>query len=126
MISIIINRVLNHQSPIIYGDGEQTRDFVNVQDVVEANMLALGSKNVVGEIFNIGTGEATSVNHLTEMLLQVLGKTGLKPVRKDPRPGETSKGSKADISKARRVLGYTPRITLKEGIAKLVESSGYT
>jgi len=121
VIPIFINRLLSNEPPIIYGNGEQKRDFVNVQDIVDANMLALRSKNAVGHVFNIGTGKATSVNQLAKIVLQIFGKKDLQPVHTDPRPGDTKEGSYADISKARRVLGYDPKISLEDGIIKLVE-----
>jgi len=121
VIPIFIERLLSNQPPSINGDGEQKRDFVNVQDVVHANMLALKSKNAVGQLFNIGTGKATSINQLAKIVLQIFGKEDLQPVHTDPRPGETKEGSYADISKARTVLGYDPKISLEEGITKLTE-----
>jgi len=121
VIPIFIERVLSNQPPIIYGDGEQKRDFVNVQDVVEANILALRTKNAVGRVLNIGTGKATSVNQLAKIVLRTFGKKDLKPVHTDPRLGETKHGSYADISKAKIVLGYDPKISLGEGITKLTE-----
>jgi len=121
VIPIFVNRLLSNEPPIIYGNGEQKRDFVNVQDIVDANMLALRSKNAVGHVFNIGTGKATSVNQLAKIVLQIFGKKDLQPVHTDPRPGDTKEGSYADISKARRVLGYDPKISLEDGIIKLVE-----
>jgi len=117
---IFINRALHEQPPVIHGNGEQTRDFVNVQDVVDANMLALWSKNAVGEVFNIGTGTPTSIDQLAKTILQILGKESLKPIYTDSRPGDIP-ASYADISKARRALGYNPKVTLKEGITKLVD-----
>jgi len=121
VIPTFINRVLNDQPPIIHGNGEQTRDFVSVQDVVDANMVALRSKNAVGQVFNVGTGKAASVNQLAKTVLKILEKTNLKPVHTEPRLGDTSTGSCADISRARKVLGFNPRVSLEEGLTKLVE-----
>jgi len=121
VIPIFIKRLLSNEPPIIYGNGEQKRDFVNVQDVVDANMLASKSKNAVGQVFNIGTGKATSVNQLAKIVLRIFGKKDLQPVHADPRSGDTTEGSCADISEARRVLGYDPKISLEEGIIPLVE-----
>jgi UDP-glucose 4-epimerase len=78
VITIFINRLLKNEPPIIYGDGEQTRDFVHVQDVVEANMLSLVKKTAVGEVLNIATGTPTTINQLAAMLQKVM-KTNLKP-----------------------------------------------
>lgn len=120
VISIFINRLLENKPPIICGDGEQTRDFINVKDVVEANMLALSKRKAVGEVFNISTGEATTINKLTETIQKIMGKTSLKPVHAEPRPGDI-KHSYGDISKARRNLEYKPKVQLEKGLSELVK-----
>jgi len=121
VISIFINRLLENKPPIICGDGEQTRDFINVKDVVEANMLALSKRKAVGEVFNISTGEATTINKLTETIQKIMGKTSLKPVHAEPRPGDI-KHSYGDITKARRKLEYEPKVQLEKGLSELVKS----
>jgi len=121
VISIFINRLLENKPPIIYGDGEQTRDFINVKDVVEANMLALSKREAVGEVFNISTGEAITINKLTETIQKLMGKTSLKPVHAEPRPGDI-KHSYGDITNARRNLEYEPRVQLENGLSELVKS----
>jgi len=120
VITIFVNQLLQNQSPTIFGDGRQTRDFVYVEDVVNANMLALTKREATGEVFNIATGTATTINKLVENLLEIMGKKGLKPVHKDPRPGDI-RHSYASIEKAGKILGYKPVFTLKEGLTKLVE-----
>ena len=120
VISIFINRLLENKPPIICGDGEQTRDFINVKDVVEANMLALSKRKAVGEVFNISTGEATTINKLTETIQKIMDKTSLKPVHAEPRPGDI-KHSYGDISKARRNLEYKPKVQLEKGLSELVK-----
>lgn len=120
VITIFINRLMNNQPPIIYGDGEQMRDFTYVQDVVEANILAMEKKSAPGEVFNIGTGVATTINQLATLLLQIVGKVNLKPVYENPRPGDIRR-SYADVSKARGILGYQPKVALRDGLEKLVE-----
>lgn len=120
VITIFINRLLGNQPPIIYGDGKQTRDFINIQDVVDASILALVRENAVREVFNIATGIGTTVNQVANMLQEIIGKTRLKPVYTGPRMGDI-RHSYADISKARRVLGYYPKVSLRDGLAKLVE-----
>ena len=120
VISIFVNRLLKNKPPIICGDGEQTRDFINVKDVVEANMLALSKRKAVGEVFNISTGEATTINKLTETIQKIMDKTSLKPVHAEPRPGDI-KHSYGDISKARRNLEYKPKVQLEKGLSELVK-----
>ena len=120
VITIFINQFLGNQPPIIYGDGEQTRDFVNIQDIVDASMLALVEKQAVGEVFNIATGLATTVNQLAKALQKIMSKTNLKPIYKKPRTGDI-RHSYADVSKARRLLGYEPKFSLNDGLSKLVK-----
>jgi nucleoside-diphosphate-sugar epimerase len=120
VISIFINHLLENKPPIIYGDGEQTRDFVNVKDVVEANMLALSKRNVAGEVFNISTNEATTINTLARSLQKLMGKTNLEPVYAEPRVGDI-RNSYADISKAKKNLKYTPKVQLEMGLNELIK-----
>ena len=120
VISIFINRLLNDEPPIIYGDGKQTRDFTHVQNIVQASLLALNKKDAVGEVFNVATGVATSINELAAMLQGIMDKTCLKTVHNSPRPGDI-RHSYADITKAKKVLGYDPKFSLREGLAQLVE-----
>ena len=119
VITIFTSQLLNDKPPIIHGDGEQTRDFVNIQDVVDASMLALTRKNAVGEVFNIGRGIATSVNQVASMLQEITGKTKLEPVHTNPRTGDI-RHSYADITKARKILGYNPKVDLKAGLTQFV------
>lgn len=119
-ITIFTNRLLRNMPPIIYGDGEQTRDFVYIQDVIEANILALNNKNAVGEVFNIGTGKNISVNQVANTLKEIMNKEPLKTIHTDPRPTDIRHGY-ADISKAKKILGYNPKFSIKEGLTKLVK-----
>jgi UDP-glucose 4-epimerase len=119
-ITIFLNQLLRNQPPTILGDGEQTRDFVYVEDVVSANMLGLIEKKAVGEVFNISTGKATTINKIVQMLQEIMGKTSLKPIHEEPRPGDIQH-SYASIEKARRILGYEPKFSLEKGLKKLAE-----
>jgi len=118
-IIIFTNRLLKNMSPIIYGDGLQTRDFVNVKDVVEANMLALNNKNAAGDFFNIGVGKGISIKHVAEVLKDLLNKNDIKIIHADSRPTDIRHGY-ADISKAKKELGYSPKIPIEEGLTELV------
>ena len=118
--TIFVNQLLRNQPPTINGDGEQTRDFVYVEDVVAANMLALERKNAVGEAFNIATGKATTVNKLVQTLQKTMDKTDLKPLHKKPRPGDILH-SYASIEKARKTISYEPTFTLEKGLKKLAQ-----
>jgi nucleoside-diphosphate-sugar epimerase len=119
-ITIFLNKLSGGQRPLIFGDGEQTRDFVYVEDVVEANMLALNSAKAVGEAINIGTGVPYTINELVQRLQEKLDKKRLKPIYKSSRQGDV-RNSYASIEKAKRMLGYKPKYSLQEGINKLVE-----
>jgi len=119
VIMTFISNVLNNRSPEIYGDGEQTRDFVHVRDVVKANILAAERENAIGEVFNIGSGIETSVNELCRLVLELTGREDLEPICKPPREGDIRR-SWADISKARAVLGYEPEVSLRDGLIELI------
>jgi len=111
-----VTKILNKKKPIIYGDGEQSRDFTFVSNVVEANLLASQAQNVSGEVFNIACGSRTTVNVLVDEIKTVLSKD-IPSNFTDPRPGDV-KHSHADISKAQERLNYKPLITFKEGLEK--------
>jgi nucleoside-diphosphate-sugar epimerase len=108
------------QQPTIYGDGKQSRDFVYVKDVVAANMAAMLSKNAGrGEVFNIALGEQISLLNLIDVFGKIKGKT-FEPVFKEVRKGDI-RHSLADISLAKKVLGYTPQYSLLDGIKALLD-----
>ena len=119
VITQFASRLRRGEPPIIYGDGEQTRDFIYVKDAVEANMLVLQNPRCSGETVNIGTGKPTTINDLAKVLMEMSGRTDMKPVYNTYRTGDI-KESYADIRKAEKVLGYKPRITLREGVRKLL------
>jgi len=88
VIAIFTDRLSKGQRPTIHGDGEQTRDFIHVSDVVKANIRALETKKGIGEAFNVGTGQATSVNRLHSALAELLGKSDVSPLYARARPGD--------------------------------------
>jgi len=114
VIPRFISRVSRGEPPIIYGDGEQTRDFVFVNDVVEANILAAHAD--VNGIFNIGSGESITINQLAKLIISSTG-NGLKPIHSESNPGDVRQ-SLADIFKA-KALGYAPRYSLERGLREL-------
>ena len=120
VISIFLNRILRGMSPVVYGDGEQTRDFVYVRDIVEANVLALNSKKAAGEAINVGSGTRVSVNRVAEVLKSLLNKTSVKNIYADPRIGDVLHGYAA-IAKAGEILGYRHTVSFEEGLRELVE-----
>ncbi len=119
VIIVFIGRALNGEPPVIFGDGNQTRDFTHVSDVVQTNLLASRLEAPVGEVLNIGTGRQTSVNNLARMILELTERTDLTPTYDPPRPGDI-KHALADISKAKELLGYEPKVSLHQGLSKLV------
>jgi UDP-glucose 4-epimerase len=114
-----IRRVSRGEPPIIFSDGEQTRDFIHVGDVVEAIMLSLRNERVRG-VFNIGSGEGVTINHLARLILKLMGREDLKPIYAPPRPGDI-RHSIADISRARKELGFKPKVGLEAGIKELIK-----
>ena len=111
VMTAFLERLRRNQPLVIYGDGEQTRDFVNVLDVVQANMAAMNVEEAAGEAFNIGTGQRTSINRLAEIFIQASGKKDLPLTHAPARSGDV-RHSYADIEKARRVLSYSSNVTL--------------
>ena len=120
VITIFAKKLLRGESPTIFGDGSQSRDFVNVEDVVRANMLAMESKAAVGETFNVATGRSVSILELLESLKSVTVRPEIRPQFAPPRPGDIRDGT-ASISKISGMLGYKPGVTLPEGLAALVD-----
>lgn len=120
VITIFTNKLLRNMPPVVFGDGEQTRDFVYIGDVVEANMLALDSRDAVGEAFNIGTGLSVSVNQIAETLKDIVNKRELENVHADPRPADGRHGY-ANIGKAQKILGFHPKVSIKDGLVRLVD-----
>ena len=119
VITIFVNQLLRNQSPTVLGDGEQTRDFVYVEDVASANILALTQNSAQGEIFNISSGRATTLNTLVKLLQETMGKMNLDPVYSETRLGDI-KHSWANIEKAKSILGYEPMISLETGLRRLL------
>lgn len=115
VIAIFQDRIEDGKQPIIFGDGEQTRDFVHVNDIVQATLLAMSEKGV----YNIGTGKEVSVNRLVEVFSKVTGEN-LKPLYEEERKGEV-KNIYLDVKKARKEIGYNPKIDIEEGIKLLYE-----
>ena len=110
--------MLDGDRPVIFGDGEQSRDFTYIDNAVQANVLA-AEGDVTGEAFNVGTGRRTTVNELVETLNDHLG-TDLDPIHDDPRPGDV-RHSHAGVSKARDLLGYDPEVGFEEGLERTIE-----
>jgi len=112
-------RLLAGLPPVIFGDGEQSRDFTFVSNVVDANWVAATHPAAAGEVFNIGCGTRTSLNQLWREMSLILQKT-CEPSYEPTRPGDV-RHSVADVSKAQRLLGYSPAVSLRDGLAKVID-----
>ena len=112
-------RVLAGQPPVIYGDGEQTRDFTFVADTVRGIMLAADCDRLVGSPVNIARGEEISINQLAALVVGAIG-ASVEPVYRPARPGDVRRHS-ADVQLARRLLNYVPQVSIQEGVARYIE-----
>ena len=120
VISRFISALMRGERPVIYGDGEQTRDFTYVANAVDANLRAAETTTGVGEVINVANGEQTSLNQLLGALKRITGRTELEAVYREPRVGDVLH-SLADITRAREMLGYEPRVGLEEGLRLTME-----
>ena len=120
VIPKFITRLLRDKPLIVYGDGEQSRDFTYVDNVVEANLLALHAEGAAGQVINVACGERTSLNRLVRLLEDLIG-VSAKLEYVDPRPGDV-RHSLADIDLARSALGYEPRVLMREGLKLTIEA----
>ncbi|HET9530875.1 MAG TPA: GDP-mannose 4,6-dehydratase, partial [Blastocatellia bacterium] len=114
------SRLLNDQRPVVFEDGNQTRDFVHVSDIVQANLLALETDAADYRALNIGTGRPSSINQIARRLAEGLGKHIEPEIVGKYREGDI-RHCVADISRARALLGYEPKVGLDEGIPELLE-----
>ncbi|HEY4013193.1 MAG TPA: SDR family oxidoreductase [Polyangiaceae bacterium] len=121
VIPKFITAAMRGQRPIIFGDGEQTRDFCHVDNAVRANLLAAStSKPLRGEVVNVACGERTSLNQLVQLIGELAGKR-LDPEHRAPRAGDI-KDSVADVRAAHELLGYAPSVDLRTGLKRTFEA----
>jgi nucleoside-diphosphate-sugar epimerase len=113
-VPIFVSRMVNGERPVVYGDGEQTRDFVFVLDIAQANILAAETSNVTGEIFNIASEGSLTINALVRTINEVLG-SSLEPTYEPPRVGDILH-SAADIERARERLNFRPLYDFRRGL----------
>jgi dTDP-L-rhamnose 4-epimerase len=121
--AIFASRMLNNQAPLVFEDGEQMRDFVSVHDIVRANILAMERPESNNEVINIGCGKPISIRSVAEILAKSLGKDVEPVITSKYRAGDI-RHCYADISKARELLGYEPRVSYEEGFRELAEWLG--
>lgn len=120
VISRFIDAALNAKQPTIYGDGEQSRDFTYIANVVDANLKAAESESAVGQVINIANGERVTINEVFEMVKKLTGRANLEAEYAPPRTGDV-RDSLADLSLARSLLGYTPQVGLEEGLRSTID-----
>jgi len=120
VVAIFTDRVMNNLPPKIFGDGTQSRDYMYVEDAVQAYNLVFSKNKLKGEAVNFGSGRDISLNEIADKVIEFCGKTGLKPEYTAGRPGEVLKFC-ADFSKASKALGFKPKYTFEEGLKKYIE-----
>jgi UDP-glucose 4-epimerase len=118
VIPRFITALMSGRSPVVYGDGEQSRDFTYIDNVVQANLLACTAPEAPGHAMNIACGNRYSLNTLLQLLAEIMGKK-VQPVYETERPGDV-KHSMASIERAKHLLGFSPTINFKEGLKRTV------
>ncbi len=119
VIPRFLRRMLAGKRPVIFGDGEQSRDFTPVDNVVAANLLAAGSPKGLGEVLNVAGGQPSTLNQVAAWLNELLG-TDLPPIYEPPRPADI-RHSYASVQKAFSLLGYQPHLDVREGLRRTIE-----
>lgn len=120
VISRFMDATLNRKQPIIYGDGEQSRDFTYISNVVDANLKAAESPAAVGHVINIACGERVTINEVFEMVKKLTGRIDLQAEYAASRAGDV-RDSLADMSVARSLLAYSPKVGLEEGLRLTID-----
>lgn len=118
VIKKFIDRVKNGKNPIIYGDGNQTRDFIYIDDIVNVISRAIENKDSIGQVFNIGTGQPTKISNLAETIIKIFDK-GLESEFLPPKIGDIRE-SYANITKMKSILGYETKYSLEQGLERLI------
>ncbi len=119
VIPKFIGALLQERSPIIFGDGEQSRDFTYIENVVQANLLAMSADHLHGETINIACGKRISLNQLASVLKEILG-SEQSPIYEEPRKGDV-KHSLADIHRGKEIINYEPKVGIEAGLRKTVD-----
>jgi nucleoside-diphosphate-sugar epimerase len=120
VVSRFIASLSGGARPVIYGDGGQTRDFTYISNAVEANLLAAESTRAVGQVINVANGQQISLNDLLAALKKLIGRDDIEAEYREPRVGDV-RHSLADITRARELLSYSPRVGLDEGLRKTLD-----
>jgi nucleoside-diphosphate-sugar epimerase len=120
VVSRFISSLLSGEQPVIYGDGEQSRDFTYIDNVVAANLSAASAKDASGKVINVANGQRITLNELLAELKDLTGKQDVTADYKEPRVGDV-KHSLADITLARKFLGYESKVDLREGLQRTID-----
>jgi nucleoside-diphosphate-sugar epimerase len=118
-IPAFVTSILKDTAPTVYGDGEQSRDFTYIDNVVEANLCAARTEDTKGEVVNVACGDSVTVNEIIKMINDIVGKD-VKPEYAPTRAGDV-KHSMADISKAEKIINYKPVVSFKDGLKKAIK-----
>ncbi|MCP4723860.1 MAG: SDR family NAD(P)-dependent oxidoreductase [bacterium] len=113
-------RVLNDEVPIIFGNGEQTRDFTFVSDTVKGMIMAAECDDLLGEAVNVACGQEVSIKTIAELVIKTAGKKNIEPRYEKDRPGDVMRHY-ADVSKAEKMFGFKPQVSIEEGIEKFFQ-----
>lgn len=117
-IPAFVTAILKDSAPTVYGDGEQSRDFTYVDNVVDANLLAARARKLKGEVVNIACGQRVTVNETIQIINELLGKN-IDPIYDPPRPGDV-RHSLADIRLAKKIIGYKPTVPFRKGLERSI------
>src|SRR5438045_3421307 len=120
VVSRFISALFGNEQPVIFGDGEQSRDFTYIDNVVAANLSAASAKDAAGKVINIANGERVTLNQLLSVLKELTGKTEVTAEYADARVGDV-RHSLADISRARKLLNYESKVDLREGLKLTID-----
>ena len=120
VVSRFISSLLSDERPVIYGDGEQSRDFTYIENVVSANLKAASAKEASGKVINVANGERVTLNELLAVLKELTGKQDVTAEYREPRVGDV-RHSLADIAMAKEYLGYESKVGLREGLQRTID-----
>ena len=120
VVSRFISALLSGERPVIYGDGEHSRDFTYIDNVVAANLSAAEAKAASGKVINVANGDSITLNRLLSELKDLTGKQDVQPIYEDERVGDV-RHSRADISMAKQLLGYESKVDLREGLKRTID-----
>ena len=120
VVSRFISSLLSDERPVIFGDGEQSRDFTYIENVIAANLSAASSPNASGHVINVANGQRITLNELLDELKELTGRTDVTAEYREPRVGDV-RHSLADITMARELLGYESKVDLREGLKRTLE-----